>query len=250
MKKSVNPRGGIRMEHKGISIKNAIEYLDSFYSDLGLMFGNFESLLSEKKFISHPNAGNKTTYHYSVSNHMSRNQAWTLKNIQRFYLDEKKDSVNKAIICSASLYPSSVFNIPVLICGIIKYKKNYSLYDSWNFWPSRDIVELDSLKSSWRLINKKVAKRDDSIFNFQHISKKDTIESFSVFFIDMIKLESSTILAEKIVEPLVDLYKGKSGVALDDNFLIKPIPAKLFEIWIQEKELDKDEEDSDKDKEE
>ena len=227
------------VSNKGKSIMDAIRYLDDFYSDLGLMINNFENLLSEKGFVSIPNAGNRATYYYDVSNHVGRSKKWTLKNIQRLYLkedetesDKNNKNINKAILCSLVLYPSSAFEIPVLICGVLSWDGNYSQNEIYNLWPSREICELVYPKNNWRLKNKQEVMKKKQIYKFVPLDKLRNISDFSLVFVDLVKIESSKVL-QKIVDALIELYNGSDEVSIESDLVVDSIPEKLLENWSQ-----------------
>ena len=225
------------MTDKGKSIMNAIKYLDGFYSDLGLMFNNFENLLSEKGFFSIPLAGNKATYYYDVSNHIGYSKKWTLKNIQRLYLkedeaDANKDekNINKAILCSLALYPSSAFEIPVLMCGVLSWDGTYSQNEIYYMWKCKEICELVYPKNNWRLKNKQEVTVKRFIYRFMPLDKLGNIEDFSLFFVDVVKVESSKVLQD-IVDALGNLYDDSKEIDLRPDLIVESIPEKLMETW-------------------
>ncbi len=232
------------MSKKGNSIIEAIKYLDAFYNDVGLMFSNFENLLSAKGFLNHPNAGNRATYFpYGVSNHIGTSNKWTLKNIQRMYLKEaeiepKNSLINRTMLCSLALYPSSLFNIPVYMCGILKWNKDYSLEEIYNKWPVKEICELVNHKSDWRLKDGTNKERNSLVYKFIHLDKNINIDEYSLFFVDLVKIENAKYLQE-IVDTLAEMYDGSDDINLDPNLVMEEIPGKLMENWnkpIQRKE--------------
>ena len=225
------------MSDKGKSIMEAIQYLDSFYNDLGLLFRNFESLLGEKGFISIPDAGNRVTYAYSVSNHIGYSKRWTLKCIQRLYLKEEEteenvNTINKAILCNLVLYPSSSFEIPVFVCGVVSWDGNYSQNEIYNLWPTKEFSELVKQKNNWRLKNKQEVDGKSLIFKLMPLEKLSNIEDYTLFFVDMVKVESSKVLQE-IVDALENLYDGSDDIVLSRDLVVESIPEKLMETWNQ-----------------
>jgi len=225
------------MSKKGNSIIEAIKYLDAFYNDVGLMFSNFENLLSGKGFISHPKAGNRAAFDpYGVSNHLGMSNKWTLKNIQRMYLKEdeiesKDKSINKAILCSLVLYPSSEFNMPVFFCGIIKWNGSYSQDEIYNYkWSAKEVCKLVNITSDWRLKVGTDKERNSLVYNFIHLDKKINIDEYSLFFVDLVKIENAKNLQE-IVDTLAEMYDGSDDINLDPNLTMDEIPEKLLENW-------------------
>jgi len=234
--RSYFPEGGNLMSKKGNSIIEAIKYLDAFYKDVGLMFSNFENLLSGKGFISHPKAGNKAAFDpYGVSNHLGMSNKWTLKNIQRMYLKEdeivsKDKSINKTILSSLVLYPSSEFIMPVLFCGIIKWNGSYSQDEIYDIWSEKEVCKLVNYSSDWRLKDGTNKERNSLVYKFIHLDKKIDIDEFSLFFVDLVKIENAMYLQE-IVDTLADMYDGSDDINLDPKLTVDEIPDKLIENW-------------------
>lgn len=228
------------MTTKGKSIIEAIKYLDAFYKDLGLMFSNFEALLLEKGFINLPTAKNTSTYFpFNITNHIGMSNKWTMKNIQRMYLkedeiDSENSLINRAILCSLVLYPSSVFNIPVFICGILKWNVGYGQEELFSNWPGKKIGELVNSESSWRLKDGNYTERNKLIYNFIHVNrpndKKIKIDEYSLFFVDLIKVENAKFLQE-IVDTLAEMYDGREDINLNPNLTVDEIPGKLTANW-------------------
>ena len=225
------------MLDKGKSIMEAIQYLDGFYNYFGLLLSNFENLLAEKGFISIPNAGNRATYDYAVTNHIGYSKRWTLKCIQRLYLKEEeteanKKSFNKAILCNLALYPTSTFEMPVFMCGVVSWKGNYSQNEIYNLWPTREFTELVNIKNNWRLKNKQEVLEKGLIYKFMPLDELKNIEDYTLFFVDLVKVESSKVLQE-IVDSLENLYDGNDEIVLNRDLVIESIPEKLMETWSQ-----------------
>jgi len=224
------------MSEKGETIIEAIKYLDAFYKDVGLMFSNFEKLLSKKGFLSHPNAGNQAAFDpYNVSNHISLSNKWTLKNIQRMYLKEdeiesKDKTINKAILCSLVLFPSSEFNIPVFFSGVIKWNGSYSQDEIYTLWKEKEVCKLVNDNNGWRLKDGNHHAGDRPIHKFIHVSKNLDIEEYSLFFVDLVKIENAKNLQE-IVDTLAEMYDGSDDINLDPNLTVDEIPDKLTANW-------------------
>lgn len=223
------------MSDKGKSIMEAIQYLDGFYNDLGLLLSNFENLLAEKGFISIPDAGNRVTHAYALSNSIGLNNRWTLKSIQRLYLKEEEteenvNSINKAILCNLALYPTSAFEMPVFMCGVVSWNGNYSHNEIYNLWPTNEFAALVKLKNNWRLKNKQEVEGKSLIFKLMPLEKLSNIEDYTLFFVDMVKVESSKVLQE-IVDALENLYDGSDEIDLSRDLVVESIPEKLMETW-------------------
>jgi len=219
------------MSKKGESIIKAIRYLDSFYEDLGLMFGNLEKLLSEKGFISIPNAGNTAAYIYNTSSHIGYSWKWTLKNIQRLYLEEsliKSHDIDSALICNASFYKTSLFNFPVLTCGILKWNDKYSTDSIYNRWDCNSICNIVCDNSIWRF--KEEHKKEDLIYHLIPSEEFKNYKSLSVFFLDLIRIENSEVL-QAIVNALIDAYHENYDISLDEELVVNRIPPKLLDNW-------------------
>ena len=225
------------MEHKGRSVMEAIQYLDSFYNDLGLLFRNFESLLGEQGFISIPVAGNKATFEYGVSGHIGYSKRWTLKCIQRLYLKEEEteknvNSINKAIFCNLALYPSSAFEIPIFVCGVVRWDGTYSQNEIYNRWPTKEFSEIVKQKNKWRLRNHHGTGEKRLIYKFIHPEKIRNIEELEIILVDLVKIESSKVLQE-IVDTLENLYEGNDEIVISKDLVVEKIPVKLMETWSQ-----------------
>jgi len=223
------------MLNKGKSIMEAIQYLDGFYNDLGLLLSNFENLLGEKGFISIPNAGNRVTFEYALTNNIGYSKRWTLKCIQRLYLKEEEteenvNSINRAILCNIALYPTSAFEMPVFMCGVVSWDGNYSQNEIYNLWPTKEFAELVKLKNSWRLKNKQEVLEKSLMFKFIPLEKLRNIKDYTTFFVDMVKVESSKVLQE-IVDALENLYDGSDEIILIRDLVVESIPEKLMETW-------------------
>jgi hypothetical protein len=223
------------MAEKGKSIIEVIKYLDSFYNDVGLMFGNLESLLSKKGFMSHPTAGNRVAFSYGVSGHIGNSQRWALKNIQRMYLkeeeiDSESKSLNKVIFCSLALYPSSAFEMPVLVCGVMTWDGYYSKDGVYNLWSSKEICDLIIPKNNWRLKDKYDPKGKRLIFEFVSADALSKVEKFSLFFVDAVKIENANYLQE-IVDAIVDLYNDSEEILLNPDLIVDSIPEELVKTW-------------------
>jgi len=230
------------MSKKGESIIEAINYLDSFYDDLGLLFSNLENLLSGKGYLSIPNAGNTAAFYHNVSNHIGYSRKWTLKNIQRLYLkkdyiESKSQDIDSALICSSSLYKTSIFNFPVLTCGIINWNEKYSVDGIYDKWDCNAICNVVCDKSIWRFKNE--LKKEDLIYHLIPSEKLSDIKDLSFFFIDLVKIENSAVL-ETIVTALVEVYSGNDDISIEDDLIIKKIPQKLLDTW--DRPIEKDEE--------
>ena len=225
------------MADKGNSIMEAIQYLDGFYNDLGLLLSNFENLLAEKGFRSISEAGNRVTFEYSVSNHIGSSKRWTLKCIQRLYLrkeetEANEKSFNKAIFCNLALYQTSAFEMPVFMCGVVSWNGNYSQNEIYNLWPTKEFAELVKLKNNWRLKNKQEVLEKGLIFKFMPLEKLRNIEDYTTFFVDLVKVESSKVLQE-IVDALENLYDGSDEIVLSRDLVVESIPEKLMQTWNQ-----------------
>ena len=225
------------MPNKGKSIMEAIQYLDGFYNDLGLLLSNFENLLAEKGFISIPNAGNRTSFDYALVNHIGYSKRWILKCIQRLYLKEEEteenvNSINKAILCNLALYPTSAFEMPIFMCGIVSWEGNYSQNEIYNLWPTKEFTELMNLKNNWRLKSKHEVEGKSLIFKFMLLEKLKNIEDYTLFFVDLVKVESSKAL-QQIVDALENLYDGNDEIVLSSDLIVEKIPEKLMENWSQ-----------------
>lgn len=230
------------MNKNGKSIIEAIKFLDEFYNDVGLMFSNFENLLSEKGISCHPDAGNRTTYHYDVSNHIGRSKKWTLKNIQRLYLrdeeikyeknDLKGQNINKAILCSLALYPSSAFDIPVFVCGVLKWDGLFTQKEIYNNWPTKEICELVKTKNIWRLKRLPEKGAQVPIYSFSPLDKFRNISDFSLFFVDVVKIENSAVL-QQVVDALVELFNEGDEIVLNKDLIVDEIPEGLLKTWQQ-----------------
>lgn len=223
------------MSDKGKSIMEAIQYLDGFYNDLKLLLSNFENLLAEKEFISIPDAGNRATWEYALSNHIGSSNRWTLKCIQRLYLKEEEteenvNSINKAILCNIALYPTCAFEMPIFMCGVVSWDGNYTQNEIYNLWPTKKFAELVKLKNSWRLKNKQEVEEKSLIFKFMPLEKLRNIKDYTTFFVDMVKVESSKVLQE-IVDALENLYDGSDEIVLSRDLVVESIPEKLMETW-------------------
>lgn len=221
------------MSKKGESVINAIRYVDSFFSDLSMMFNNLESILHKNNFISIPNAGNYAAPYHVVSSHIGTGDKWLLKSIQRMYLDEnlsKSDNYDSAILCSVPLFEENLFDFPVLTCGVLRWNNKYSasqIYERWDSFPIRDVV---CDKSVWRFGKDK--ENNGKIYHlYPEIELRD-LKNYSLFFIDLVKIENSTIL-EEIVNAAINFYKGNEDLSLDDDLFVKKIPQKLIETWSQ-----------------
>ena len=112
--------------------------------------------MAEKGFISIPNAGNKATFEYALTNNIGYSKRWTMKCIQRLYLKEEEteenvNSINKAILSNIALYPTNAFEMPIFMCGVVSWDGNYSQNEIYNLWPTKEFAELVKLKNSWRL---------------------------------------------------------------------------------------------------
>jgi len=225
------------MSDKGKSIMEAIQYLDGFYNDIGLLLSNFENLLAEKGFISIPNAGNRTAYDYVVTSHIGYSKRWTLKCIQRLYLKEEETEANeknfnKAILCNLALYPTSAFKMPVFMCGVVSWKGNYSQNEIYGLWPTKEFTEIVNIKNNWRLKNKQEVLEKGLIYKFMPLDELKNIEDYTLFFVDLVKVESSKVLQE-IVDSLENLYDGNDEIVLNRDLVIESIPEKLMETWSQ-----------------
>lgn len=223
------------------SIKNAIQYLDSFHRDLGQFFSSFESLLAELGFLVHPEQGNKTSFIYQLSNNITWYNTWTLKNIQRYYLnsaDIEKDKINSVLFCSLSLYDESIFTVPVLICGKIQYHQEVTAKKAWDFWLWDEIVKIDSNKSPWRF--KTLPNKNSLIYNLRSIStnklgdkiteKKDIIDSIKIIFVDLLSMQNHEKV-KQIVDPMVGLYNDDESILIKKELVISPLPEKLIDCW-------------------
>jgi len=219
------------MSKKGESIIEAINYLDSFYNDLGLLVSNLENLLSEKGFISIPRAGNTVAYYHNLSNHIGYSRKWTLKNIQRLYLEEshiESQDIDSTLLCSASMYKTSLFNFPVVTFGVLNWNDKYSADDIFEWWDCNAICNIVCDKSIWRF--KDDPKKEDLIFHLIPSEELKNIKDFSFFFIELVKIENSAVL-ETIVIALLEVYNGNYDISIDDDLIIKKIPQKLFDTW-------------------
>lgn len=223
------------MANKGKSILEAIQYLDSFYNDLGLLLSNFENLLAEKEFFSVPNAGNRATFEYALSNNIGYSKRWTLKCIQRLYLKEEEieenvNSINKAILCNLALYPTSAFETPIFMCGVVSWNGNYSQNEIYNLWPTKEFSELVKLKNNWRLKNKQEVLEKGMVYKFMPVDELRNIEDYATIFVDLVKVESSKVLQE-IVDALENLYDESDEIVLNRDLVVESIPEKLMETW-------------------
>ena len=223
------------MSDKGKSIMEAIQYLDGFYNDLGLLLSNFENLLAEKGFISIPDAGNRVTFAYALSNNIGLSNRWTLKCIQRLYLKEEETEANeknfnKAILCNLALYPTSAFEMPIFMCGVVSWKGNYSQNEIYNLWPTKEFSELVNIKNNWRLKNKQEVLEKGLIYKFMPVYELRNIEDYTLFFVDLVKVESSKVLQE-IIDALENLYDGSDEIVLSRDLVVESIPEKLMETW-------------------
>jgi hypothetical protein len=228
------------MKDEGKDIKTALAYVNSFFKDVGLLFKSLDSLLAEKGFVVHPTAGNKSTFVEPLTNHIGVSTRWVMKNIQRLYVPEeaiekKEKGIDKSTIVTFSLNPLSVFEMPMLSCGVVKYAKPYALSTIWDLWLWEEYLKIDLPKSNWRIKKRDGWDPNKDYFDLILVNhtEKDKIELFSVFLINMIQIENSTILKDRVVDPLVDLYNDKSELLKDDPLIIKPIPSRLYETWMQ-----------------
>jgi hypothetical protein len=221
------------MSKKGESVIKAIRYLDSFYEDLGLLFNNLENLLSEKGFSNLPKSGNYAAYFHNVSNNIHLSRKWTLKNIQRLYLEEnllETKEINSGLTCSASLYKTSQFNFPVLTCGVLTWNNKYTHEEIYDKWSCNEICDVVCDKSIWRFRDE--YKKDGIIYHLYPEKELRNLKSFSFFFIDLTEIENSAVL-EEIVNAMINLYHGNYDVSISNDLIIDKIPQKLIETWTQ-----------------
>jgi len=54
------------------------------------------------------------------------------------------------------------------------------------------------------------------------------IEGYTLFFVDLVKVESSKVLQE-IVDALENLYDGSDEIVLSRDLIVEKIPEKLME---------------------
>ena len=202
-----------------------------------MLFRNFESLLGEKGFISIPVVGNKATFEYGVSGHIGYSKRWTLKCIQRLYLKEEEteknvNCINKAIFCNLALYPSSAFEIPIFLCGVVSWDGNYSQNEIYNLWPTKEFSEIVKQKNKWRLNTNHGTEAKGLIYKLTHPEKIRNIEDLEIILVDLVKIESSKVLQE-IVDALENLYEGNDEIVLSRDLVVESIPEKLMETWSQ-----------------
>jgi len=84
----------------------------------------------------------------------------------------------------------------------------------------------------WRLKNKQEVEEKSLIFKLIPLEKLRNIEDYTLFFVDMVKVESSKVLQE-IVDALENLYDGNDEIVLNRDLVVESIPEKLMETWSQ-----------------
>jgi hypothetical protein len=228
------------MKDEGKDIMAALAYVNGFFKDVGLLFKSLDNLLAEKGFVVHPAVGNRSTFVAPLTNNIGMSNRWVMKNIQRLYVPEeatekKEKVVEKTIIATFSVNPASVFERPVLSCGVIKNATPCTLSTIWDLLLWEEYLKIDWPKNNWRIKNRDGSDTKNDYFDLILVNnkEKEKIELFSVFLVDMIQIENSTILKERVVDPFVDLYDGKSELLKNNPLVIKPIPNRLYETWMQ-----------------
>jgi len=233
------------MKHEGISVKNAIKYLGGFYHDLEQMWSVLENHLLENSMILHPAQGNKTGFSYPLSNDIQRGGSWLLRNIQRYFVPEDRSDkaeqvlTDRSIVMSVSLYENSLFEFPVIMAGVIKYKNEVSLNDIWNYWLWSEICSLDTGRNSWRFNDSASAR--GPVYKLKTISqrkiydKKNLIENIidyiEVYFIDLVKL-ANTESVISAVNPIIEIFHNNESYTFPDNSLIvTSLPELLIKEW-------------------
>jgi len=94
-------------------------------------------------------------------------------------------------LCSLVLYPSSAYEMPVLVCGVLKWDGDYNKDEVYNNWPTKEICDLVIPKNIWRLAKKSELEENKPILRFVPSVKIKQIAEYSVFILDLIKVESS-----------------------------------------------------------
>ena len=65
------------------------------------------------------------------------------------------------------------------------------------------------------------------IFKFMPLEKLKNIEDYTLFFVDLVKVESSKAL-QGIVDALENLYYGNDEIVLSSDLIVEKIPEKLM----------------------
>jgi len=68
------------------------------------------------------------------------------------------------------------------------------------------------------------------IFKLMPLEKLRNIKDYTLFFVDMVKVESSKVLQE-IVDALENLYDGNDEIVLNRDLIVGSIPEKLMATW-------------------
>ncbi|MFC2165392.1 hypothetical protein ACFLT2_10415 [Acidobacteriota bacterium] len=145
-------------------------------------------------------------------------------------IESKSESINKAILCSLALYSSSAFEIPVLVCGVLKWEGNHDLDGIYANWPTNEICNVIKPKNNWRIKDKAEEDEKKIIYRFRPLDELKNIDEYSLFIVDLVKVESSKILQE-IVDAMVDLYDQSEEIAINPDLVVGSIPDKLMETW-------------------
>jgi len=223
------------------NIKEIINYLDQFYTDVGLLTKEIIKQINDNDFEIHPKQGNKISWgKNSVSNHVENFNQWTLKNIQLCYLKKNITKYDKALFTSLSLYKNSAFEVPILLVCVANFKELMTQEDIWlKAWTSDNICDIDSYDSSWRFLDK-----NQNYVNLIHklcLPSNDSIKFIDLMIFDLMLIDCNKTIHNYVIEPLMNLFN--TGKYEDDSnpILIKIIPDSLFKKWNNNIELQEEE---------